>query len=128
MDYKNQFGSKYTATPYRSGMDKDKLNNYFSNYGYDVEFMQLSAVNFPNDWKDKYVLYTSQEDKDYLYKSYIEDIVYGLELAGARVIPSYKFLKANNNKVFMEILRDLSNCVEIQGISSKYYEIGRAHV
>lgn len=121
LDYKERFGSKYTAKPYRSGMDKRLLMKCFQTKGVDIQFMQFSEVDFKNDWKDKYVLYTSQEDNNYLYKSYIEDIVYGLELAGAKVIPSYKFLKANNNKVFMEILRDIGWISEIQGINSQYY-------
>ena len=120
-DYKNRFGSKYTAKPYRSGMDKDELKKNFDKLGYDIKFLQFSEVNFRENWKNKFVLYTSQEDDNYLYKNFIEDIIYGLELAGARVIPSYKFLKANNNKIFMEILRDISDFKEIQGISSSYY-------
>lgn len=113
-DYQDRFGSKHNDVPYRSGMDKDKLTGYFRKAGYETVFINFSEVDFnDNDWKGRIVLYTSSEDPGYHYKDYIEDIVYGLELAGARVIPSYKYLRANNNKVFMEILRSL-NATELK--------------
>ena len=104
-DYKDVFGSKYDAAPYRSGMDKDVLKVEFEKYEINVRYVAFSDVDFSEDWSSKIVLYTSSEDNEYRYKSYIEDIVYGLELKGAVVIPRYSHLKANNNKVFMEILR-----------------------
>lgn len=108
VDYKSHFGSKYDAVPYRSGFDKELLTQEFKNHGIEIVFLPFSEVDFSVNWKGKIVLYTSSEDKDVLYKSYIEDVVYGLELAGANVIPNYRFLRAHNNKVFMEILRDSS--------------------
>ena len=109
-DYRNIFGSKHNATPYRSGMDKDLLKKYFWNIWFWSYFLKnililiLEKMNF----KDQYVLYTSSEDIGGLYKNYIEDIIYGLHLQGTKLIPDYKYLKAHNNKVFMEILRDLT--------------------
>lgn len=104
-DYKGTFGSKHNAVPYRSGMDKEVLKTKFKKHNIDVRYVAFSDVDFSEDWEGKIVLYTSSEDNEYRYKSYIEDIVYGLELKGAIVIPRYSHLKANNNKVFMEILR-----------------------
>ena len=107
-DYKGYFGSKYTAKPYRSGMDKKLLEQYFAHYGFQVKYVAFSDVEFRKmDFQDQYVLYTSSEDIGYHYKDYIEDVILGLSLKGARIIPEYKYLRANNNKVFMEILRDL---------------------
>jgi len=120
-DYKGYFGSKHNAVPYRSGMDKEMLKNYFRESGYDAFFLNFSEVDFRENWKDRIVLYTSQEDDGYHYKSYIEDIVLGLELADAIVIPKYKYIRANNNKVFMEILRDLLPLEIAKTISSKHY-------
>ena len=108
-DYKNRFGSKHFDNPYRSGMDKELLCKYFNEHSYEVEYKHLNVIDFINsDYKDSNILYTSSEDVGYKYKSYIEDIVLALELAGANVIPSYKFMRANNNKVFMELLRDIN--------------------
>ena len=105
-DYKNNFGSKWNAKPYRSGLQKELLTQYFKQYSYNATFKAFSniAINY-SDYKNVPVLYTSSEDIEFKYKSYIEDIIYALELGGANVIPNYKFLKANNNKVFMELLK-----------------------
>jgi len=104
-DYKNRFGSKYFDSPYRSGMNKELLIKSFAAYGYELEFMKLADAIPQSERIHNDVIYTSQEDFGYRYKSFIEDVVLGLEESGKRVLPGYKFLRANNNKVFMEILR-----------------------
>lgn len=107
-DYQRRFGSKHNDQPYRSGMDRQKLEKYFSKWGWETRFTPFSAVDFVNtDHCGRVYLYTSSEDQDYYYKDYIEDIVFGLELAGARMIPPFRYLRANNNKVMMEILREI---------------------
>ncbi len=121
-DYKGFFGSKWKASPYRSGYDQQLLSNYFKKYEFSARFMRLADVNFKSqDWNGKVVLYTSSEEIDYNYKQYIEDIIYALELAGTHVIPYFKFLRANNNKVFMEILRDQILGEKLSGLSSKHF-------
>ena len=87
-------------------MDKNSLKKFFSENDIDLEFINFSEVQDfePEFWSDKYLIYTSSEDWGFLYKNYIEDIIYYLELSGAKLIPDFKFLKANNNKVFMELL------------------------
>jgi len=121
-DYKNIFGSKHNATPYRSGMDKDLLKKYFEIYEFEAIFLKYSDINFRKmNFKDQYVLYTSSEDIGGLYKNYIEDIIYGLHIQGAKIIPDYKYLKAHNNKVFMEILRDLTINDKLNFIQSHYF-------
>ena len=106
LDYKNNFGLKYDSFPYRSGMDKGKIAGYFLKYGIEVTYMSFYDIDLSKNWKNKIVLYTSSEDANLLYKSYIEDVVFGLELAGAIVIPGYKYLRAHHNKVLMEIIRN----------------------
>lgn len=106
-DYQSRFGSKYFDNPYRSGMDKNLLVEAFFRYGFNIQYLNMSDGNIENLLKDQYVLYTSQEDPGYYYKNFIEDRIYSLELAGAKIIPSYKCLRANNNKVMMETLRKL---------------------
>lgn len=106
-DYHGRFGSRYFSKPYRSGMDKQLLAQAFMQYGVSVDFCPMADPYLMDNLKEKYFIYTSQEDPGYLYKSFIEDVVFGLELAGAYPIPDFKYLKANNNKVFMEMLRKL---------------------
>jgi glutathione synthase/RimK-type ligase-like ATP-grasp enzyme len=110
-DYKGYFGSKHNAVPYNSGMDKKLLVKYFLEFDIEVVFMLFSEViNYSNDfWRNKILIYTSSEDTGYYYKNFIEDIVYYLELSDAVVIPPFKYLRANNNKVFMELLRNQIN-------------------
>ena len=121
-DYKGVFGSKHSAFPYRSGMDRELLRKYFEDKGYTAKFLSFCDVDPANtSFKGQYVLYTSSEDKDYHYKSYIEDICYALQLQGAIVIPEYKYLRANNNKVFMELLRDLCDLQVIKNLKARHF-------
>ncbi len=106
-DYEGRFGSKHFEKPYRSGMDKEKLVKAFLEKGYNLQYRYFSDIEFDSTYNNQFIIYTSQEDPGYYYKSFIEDIVYALEMNGAITIPSYKFLRANNNKVFMELLRKL---------------------
>lgn len=105
-DYKNNLGSKWKSIPYRSGLDKALLEKYFSKYGYFIKFIRMHDVDFNKDWENKIIIYTSSEDFGLNYKSYIEDVILGLDRLGAIVIPQYDFLRAHNNKVYMEILRN----------------------
>jgi glutathione synthase/RimK-type ligase-like ATP-grasp enzyme len=107
-DYKGRFGSKHFDSPYRSGMDQSKLKNYFQEHGIEIRFQKLHQIN-PADFTGggQNIVYTSSEDFGYYYKSFIEDIILSLELIGCNMVPGYKYLRANNNKVFMELLRQL---------------------
>ena len=121
-DYKGYFGSKAEATPYRSGMDIKMLMDRFKYHGFDTQVLNFSEVNLREDkWKDSFVIYTSQEDPNYFYKDFIEDIAFALELKGAHIVPSYKLLRANNNKVFMELLRDVVNKKSLNTIETSCY-------
>ena len=106
-DYKGYFGHKQKTPIYGCGMDLKLLSSLFEKYNYHVVFVNFAGIDFFNNWKGKIVLYTSSEDKGYYYKDFIEDVIFGLEKAGAIVLPSYQYLRANNNKVFMEIYRKL---------------------
>ncbi|SDB81237.1 hypothetical protein SAMN05216323_100146 [Williamwhitmania taraxaci] len=122
LDYKKRFETKYTAVPYRSGFDKDLLQHYFMEQGYAVCFTTFSEIDFRDEkLKGKVFLYSSSEDQDGFYKTYIEDMVLGLKLAGAIVVPDYIYLKAHNNKLFMEILRDTMGHESVKNIKSRYF-------
>ncbi|MDZ7721979.1 MAG: hypothetical protein U5R06_03910 [candidate division KSB1 bacterium] len=121
-DYKNHFGSKWKAVPYRSGYDKSLLVQYFKKYGYECVFQRFVDIDFKSkDWKQNFIIYTSSEDVSEKYKQYIEDIVTGLTLAGATVIPSMHYLRAHHNKVMMEILRTLHTDSKFQLVPTKFF-------
>lgn len=121
-DYKNYFSSKYPSDPYRSGMNKLLLSRCFYELGFEVIYLNFSEIDFKSEiYKHKIFLYSSSEDINGFYKDYIEDILFGLDLSGAILIPDFKYFRAHHNKVFMEILRDLSDVNEIKNIKSKYF-------
>ena len=107
-DYNGLFGSKHNAAPYKSGMDKNKLAEHFKSLGYKLTFIHPTDISFSDDWANKPVIYTSQEDPGYIYKDFLEDIILSFETKGANLIPSYKHLRANNNKAFMHMLEEIS--------------------
>lgn len=121
-DYKNFFGSKWKAEPYRGGYDKNYLTALFSREGFELIILQAKEVDFSNkDWKNQIILYTSSEEPGLHYKSYLEDIIQSLETLEARVVPSFRFLKAHENKVFMELVRLTTIPKELQTIQSKTF-------
>ena len=109
VDYKQVFGSKHFDIPYRSGFDKKLLAELFERKGHLLNFKYFHEIEFADkaQYSGKNIIYTSSEDIGYHYKSYIEDIVLSLQEVGARVVPRYSILRANNNKVFMEAMRNI---------------------
>ncbi len=75
----------------------------------DIDFIRHS-------YTDSWVLYQSSEDPDLLYKGYLEDILFGMQLQGAKLIPTLEFFRAHHNKVFMEVLRNVRGPKRIQNI------------
>jgi len=121
-DYKDRFGLKWKSTPYRSGYDQRMLAESFAAHGYHVEYVPLAeAFTRSIDWRGKLAIYTSSEEVGNHYKTYIEDVVYGLEEAGARLLPRAAFLRAHQNKVFMEMLRECLLGEELTGVKSRVF-------
>jgi len=121
-DYKGFFGSKQKSRIYRGGMDLEKIFNYFNDYGYTVKIMNFCNINYEEIVKEKpIILYTSSEDKEGFYKSFIEDIIYHLEQSNLLVIPKYVYLHTHNNKVAMELLRQRCKYNPIHTIHSKVF-------
>lgn len=121
-DYKGFFGSKQEGPIYRGGMDLSRLITLFINSGFRVKVLRFSEINTNELLLEKpVILYTSSEDYQGFYKSYIEDIIYNLESLGLHIIPSFSMLKAHNNKVAMEMLRDRSNLSSLKTIKSHFF-------
>jgi hypothetical protein len=104
------------------GMDLEALEAAFAHRGLSVEFLRFPEVDLRSrSYTGLPVLYQSSEDRDSLYKGYIEDVVLALALQGAIVLPGYEYLRAHNNKVFMELLRDLHAHEGLQSIRARPY-------
>jgi glutathione synthase/RimK-type ligase-like ATP-grasp enzyme len=121
-DYKGFFGSKQKTKIYRAGMDVPKLIDLFKEKGYHAEAIRIADL----DMKDviinnPIIIYTSSEDKNGFYKSFIEDVIYNLEENEIVVMPRFSCLKSHNNKVAMELLRERSGYKPIQTIKSKIF-------
>lgn len=122
VDYKGVFGSKQKTKIYRGGMDIERLISLFQESGYPITVLPFSKLKTETLDKDNILfIYTSSEDNHSLYKSYIEDVVYNLENAGFSILPSFSCLKAHNNKVAMELMRNNSGLKTIQTIRSMVF-------
>jgi len=114
----------YSTTTRRNGIDLSALTRYFDEYSYDTEFIKINEIDFRKDkFNNKYIFYPTSEDIGLHYKSYIEDILLGLMEQGAILIPDFKYFRAHHNKVFMEMLRDLSSIDELKSISSNCFGV-----
>ena len=120
-DYRGAFYSSTTNAHTFCSMDVEKLAQRFEELGWDIRVIGFPDIDFAKDWTEKIVIYQSAEDPSLEYHSYIEDIVLGLTLAGARVIPDFPYLHAHHNKLFMEILRKTCGTPSINNLSSSYF-------
>ncbi len=120
VDYRNQFW--LSARHKEANFDMGLFRRCFEELGIATDVKRFSDINFrEDDYVDTFVIYQSSEDRGLHYKSYIEDILLGLKLKGAILIPRFELFRAHENKVFMEILRDISDCEDIKNIRSHYY-------
>lgn len=121
-DYKGFFSSKQKSNYYRGGLDIEKIALYLSTQGMSVNVVPLHELNISSVKKDEtMLLYTSSEDKLGFYKSYIEDLIYDFEQQGFYMMPSFSFLKAHNNKVAMELLRNRCGLDSLKTIQTSVY-------
>lgn len=120
IDYRNQFWLK---TDYKEqSVDVDLLTRELSGLGYSVIVKSFSQVDFSaSDFKNWFVFYQSAQDPDLFYKSYIEDILLGLELQGAILLPAFPYFRSHHNKVFMEILREVRGSENMKLLKSKHF-------
>ena len=119
-DYREHFYSSVRRK--HDSMRIDLLERYFAKRGVRIKVQRFSDLDFrSHDYANQIILYQSSEDKDLFYKSYIEDVMLGLSTQGARLIPSYVGLRAHHNKVFMELMRDMSRWPKIQNLRAKTY-------
>lgn len=120
VDYRNQFWLK--ANYKEENFDLPRLQKEFEKHRYNVEIQGFSQINLKNkNYKNTFVIYQSSEDPNHFYKSYIEDCLLGLKLKGAILIPDFQYFRAHDNKVFMEILRDVNTCTAIKSPISEYF-------
>ena len=120
IDYRQQFWLT-TRHKQASFIVKD-MERFLREMGYEVSVKEFAALDFSTEnYRDWYVIYQSTEDTLLLYNSFIEDILFALQEQGAILLPELKYNRAHHNKVFMELLRTLSDNEAIKGIRSKVF-------
>lgn len=120
LDYRNCF---YASTRTRgASIHIGRLGGFLEKCGYELRTKRFHEIDFrEQDYRDAWIVYQSSEDRDLFYKNYIEDVLLGLQLQGARLIPDFYKFRAHHNKVFMEIYRD-TQCPKIgKTIKAKGY-------
>ncbi len=106
LDYRSHF---YSSVRIRgASLNLASLKDGFKQVRYEVDIKHFAEVDFrQDDYRETIVLYQSAEDPSLFYRDYIEDILLGLLLQGAILIPRFSLFRAHHNKVFMEIIRSL---------------------
>jgi glutathione synthase/RimK-type ligase-like ATP-grasp enzyme len=119
LDYLHTYGSRYDTN---KGFNLDRIKKLFNEFGFNVIYKKFTEVNFRSEnYQNEFVLYQSSEDTLARYNSFIEDILFGINIQGGILIPKFEYFRAHDNKIFMEILRDLSLNKQIKNITSKYF-------
>lgn len=105
VDYRDAFCSNISTMSGNVSMDTASITANFQQMGYVCSTKKFSDLDLSEHDLDTVFLYTSSEDYGLLYKSYIEDCITAMEMAGAIVLPRYPLLRAHHNKCAMEGVR-----------------------
>ena len=121
-DYKGYFGSKYHATPYRGGMDRDMLSRFMAERGFEASFVRpLREELEKHDLSAGITVFGSHQDEGLFYKRYLEDLAVTLDASGYTVCPAPLLIRAHENKVFFEMLRHFAGSPPFRQIRSWWY-------
>lgn len=119
-DYRGFFW--YSTRRPDASMNIETLTTMISSRGIEPVVQPFSSIDFRRtSYGGDFVLYQSTHDRDLRYHGFIEDILLGLQLQGATLIPRFECFRAHHNKVFMEILRDLSTLATIKSPASRVF-------
>jgi len=121
VDYRGTFYSSTTNAFSLCSMNIPRLIKSFAEQGIKANVLHFPDIEFRKDWTGKVILCQSSEDHELRYRSYIEDMILGLSLAGAHLLPSFHFLRAHHNKVFMEILRQISRIADANTLDTQMF-------
>ncbi|MCP4199209.1 MAG: hypothetical protein GY762_18850 [Proteobacteria bacterium] len=114
VDYKGELYCPHKRTAITTNLKSTA--RFFEEAGYVQTVQHFEDVDFRQEsYKGVPVLYQSSQDGELYYKGYIEDILLGLYLSSAMLIPDFFKFRAHHNKVFQEVLRDIGAL----GISAK---------
>ncbi len=121
-DYRGAFSSTIRNSLGICSLDLDLLRVEFAKYRFSLRILPYSDVDLRrNSFKGRWVIYQSAEDPDSRYKDYLEDVLLGVQMQGGILIPPFHCFRAHHNKVFLELLRDLSGDPELQRLHARSF-------
>ena len=104
-DLRGWFWSTYPNWETPVSLDVVYMEKFFTDCGYAVEISSYLDFDYGKDYSGYCVLYGSAEDYCGGSKAFIEDIIVHLHNQGAELLPEFKYFRAHDNKVMMEIIR-----------------------
>lgn len=104
-DMRGWFWSTYPDWSTPVSLDVGFMEKYFFELGYHVEVSSYPEFDYTKSYADYLVLYSSAEDYCGGSKAFIEDVLLYLRDQGARLLPEFRYFRAHDNKVMMEMLR-----------------------
>lgn len=120
VDYRGAFYSTIRNKWGLCSYDLEEVRSAFLECGLVAHVMPFSSIDFRRiNFNGCLVVYQSSEDNDSQYKDYLEDVLLGIHLQGGILIPPFQCFRAHHNKLFMEILRDLSQRNALLNIRAK---------
>jgi len=120
VDYRQHFYSSRKTS--HLGMNVTRIVANLFHRGIGARVVQFAEIDLRrDDFRGVPILYQSSQDPDLRYKSYIEDLLLGLSLRGAVLVPDFAKFRAHHNKVFMEVLRDCTHHPGVQSLASQVF-------
>ena len=102
--------------------DLEVVKAEFQRHGFFIRVLPYSEIDLRRDtFKGRLVVYQSAEDPGSRYKDYLEDLLLGIQLQGGVLIPPFHCFRAHHNKVFLEVLRDISGDPQLQRPQAKSF-------
>ncbi len=125
-DMKGWFWRTYPTMNQAAPLDLSLITDTFTNQGFTVEITSYSDFDFSRNYSGYYVLYGSSEDFMGGSKSFMEDVLLWLDSNEAILLPAFKFFRAHDNKVMMELLRHNFKDDRLKTIHSDFYASPKA--
>ncbi|MBD5511131.1 MAG: hypothetical protein HDR08_07755 [Lachnospiraceae bacterium] len=104
-DLRDWFWVTYPDWTTKMSLNVEYITKYFEDLGYCVELTSYREFDYAKNYAGYIVLYTSAEDYCGGSKAFIEDVLVYLKQQGAVLLPEFRYFRAHDNKVMMEILR-----------------------
>jgi glutathione synthase/RimK-type ligase-like ATP-grasp enzyme len=114
-DYRRAFNSTIRNCLGHCSFDLELVKAEFEKHDFIVHILPYSEIDLRREtFKGRLVIYQSAEDPGSRYKDYLEDLLLGIQMQGGVLIPPFHCFRAHHNKVFLEVLRDLTGDPELQ--------------